>query len=666
MKKKDDILMEEELEEEEESQVAASTDEEDEDSEPEKPRKPKTILVPKVQNMDDYLMKHYKNYIIQELNKRLVDGELTEIVGVPVKSEHIIPGECCFRRFSYWRLNQCDFLIDIELRVELRVETPAGVDTDFYSFYVELWFSFCEDEEECEFERIGLLESKPEHEGEWKLDKYLVPILRRDEIDEYAEEIWAERCPDAAKDQKLRRPHALTEKMHLSVISLPLHKRGDTKSIIFFHEGTVMIQPDRAPGEHNDPPPVEEHVPANTIVINTHTEGGMGNDLDIYHECIHYEWHYLFYRLQDMHNNDLKQLKKVRRSAIKDKDTADPTYFMEYQARYGSYGLLLPKSFMLETVDRLYKDAFEGKRKDGYYDHDGRRYEYVARKIADEYVISKASVRARMIQLGYIAALGALNFVDGHYIVPFAFSDIGSCSGDGTYVIDRKSVSLLYRKDKEFKRIMQSGKFAYVDGHVVYCESDNVIHTIYGARLSGWANAHIDRVSLRFSKTYTGDHRYVYTFGQMNSKEAVENAFKFLDLSGKMTIKDMQRAADRLVDEMPLSFHGALAYIMKGRCTVDELVGRIPISRSTLLRLRTEERKQYNLDQVVAICVGLHLPPWLSDILLDRAHLTVKRYGPLAYYGIILDCFYMDTIQDVQDFVRNSGFDPLQLNFDAE
>ena len=80
MKKKDDILMEEELEEEE-SQVAASTDEEDEDSEPEKPRKPKTILVPKVQNMDDYLMKNYKNYIIQELNKRLVDGDLTEMNG---------------------------------------------------------------------------------------------------------------------------------------------------------------------------------------------------------------------------------------------------------------------------------------------------------------------------------------------------------------------------------------------------------------------------------------------------------------------------------------------------------------------------------------------------------------------------------------------------------
>ena len=52
---------------------------------------------------------------------------------------------------------------------------------------------------------------------------------------------------------------------------------------------------------------------------------------------------------------------------------------------------------------------------------------------------------------------------------------------------------------------------------------------------------------------------------------------------------------------------------MKGRVKVEELVERIHISRSTLLRLRTEERKQYDLDQIVAICVGLHLPPSLSE-----------------------------------------------------
>ena len=626
----------------------------------------KTVLVPKVQNMDDYLMRHYKSHILQELNKRLVDGEITGIVGTPVKSDRIVPGECCFRRFNYWRLNQCDFLIDIDLRLELRVETPSGLDTDFFSLYLELWFSFCaDDDEECTFDRIGLLEEMPDHEGAVKLDKYLVPILRRDEIDQYAEDIWANHYPEAVNNPKLRRPRDLAERLHLSVVTIPLYKRGDTRSIVFFHDADIMVLDNSEPGEHQESYH-EEQVKANTIILNSRTDGSFNYNLDIYHECIHYEWHYLFYRLQDMHNNDMKQLRMVRRSTVKDKDPTNPVQFMEFQACYGSYALMMPKTFMLETIESLYKDAYTGKRKDGYYDHDGRRLDYVARKIAGDYVFSKSQVRARMIQLGYVAAFGSLNYVDGKYITPFAFSDTGNCSGNETYVISRKNVSLLYKKDKAFQQIMQSGKFAYVDGHIVYCESDNVIQDTNGVRLSGWANAHIDRVSLRFSKTYTGNHRYTYTFGQMNNKEAVEHAFRFLDLSGTMTLKELQKAADHMAEEMPNSFHGALAYIMKGRCTVDELVRRIPISRSTLLRLRTEERKQYNLDQIIAICIGLHLPPWMSEILLERARLSVKRTGPYAYYGIILDCFYMDTILDVQQFITENGFDPLNLNFDTE
>ena len=320
----------------------------------------KTVLVPKVQNMDDYLIRHYKSYIIQELNKRLVNGEITEIIGMPVKSERIVPGECCFRRFNYWRLNQCDFLIDLDLRLELRVETPAGLDTDFFSFCVELWFSFCaDDDEECTFDRIGLLEEMPDHEGAVKLDKYLVPILRRDEIDQYAEDIWANHYPEAVNNPKLRRPRDLAERLHLSVVTVPLYKQGNTRSIVFFHDAGVMVLDNSEPGEHKDSYH-EEPIKANTIVLNSRTDGSYSYDLDIYHECIHYEWHYLFYRLQDMHNNDVKQLRMVRRSAVKDKDPANPVQFMEFQACYGSYALMMPKAFMLETIENLYKDAYAG------------------------------------------------------------------------------------------------------------------------------------------------------------------------------------------------------------------------------------------------------------------------------------------------------------------
>ena len=100
--------------------------------------------------------------------------------------------------------------------------------------------------------------------------------------------------------------------------------------------------------------------------------------------------------------------------------------------------------------------------------------------------------------------------------------------------------------------------------------------------------------------------------------------------------------------------------------TVEELEKRIPLSRRQILRLRTEDRKKYELDQVVAICIGLNLPPWLSEILLDKAGLSVKRYGTYGYYGTILDCFYMDTIKEVQTFLSDNGYDPLKLKFDPE
>lgn len=630
---------------------------------PKKVQKPKTIYVPKVQNMDNYFLKHYKSYVMQELNKQLVDGKLDQIIGIPVKSEKIESGECCFQRFNYWRINKTDFWIEIDLRMELRVETPAGIDTDFYWFFVELWFSFGDDEEECVFESIGRLEEKQEHEECWKLDKYLVPVLRRDEIDKYSEAMWEQYDPEAAKDPRQRNPRELAKKMGLSITNIRLYKRNHIKGIIFFHESTVLMQPDRLPGEREEVPPQEITIPALTIVLNSHADSTYDYDLDIYHECIHYDWHYLFYRLQDMHNNDTKELKMVKKTAINDRDYSNPIEFMENQARYGSYGLMMPATFMREAIEGIYKDCFANKRKNGTFDHDGRRYEVVGRSIANDYMLSKARVRARMLQLGYAAARGSLNYVDGRYITPFAFSETENSSGNETYVIDRKTIALLYKNDKQFQNIMQSGHFAYVDGHVVHCDSTNILHTYDGTRLSGWANAHIDRVSLRFSKVYTEDHKYTYTFGQMNSEEALKNSFKFLDMNGSMTIQEAERAKNKLMEDMPSSFHGALSYIMKGRMTVEELTKRIPISRNTLLRLRTEEKKNYNLDQIVAICIGLNLPPWLSAILLEKAGLTVKRFGAYGYYGTILDCFYMDTIQEVQDFLQSNGYEQLTLNF---
>jgi hypothetical protein len=68
------------------------------------------------------------------------------------------------------------------------------------------------------------------------------------------------------------------------------------------------------------------------------------------------------------------------------------------------------------------------------------------------------------------------------------------------------------------------------------------------------------------------------------------------------------------------------------------------------------------VDQVVALCVGLHLPPWLSCELTRRAGLMLRDIPEHRAFRYILDCLFMDSIDEVQRFLMANKFEPLNLN----
>ena len=86
------------------------------------------------------------------------------------------------------------------------------------------------------------------------------------------------------------------------------------------------------------------------------------------------------------------------------------------------------------------------------------------------------------------------------------------------------------------------------------------------------------------------------------------------------------------------------------------------MSRRTISRLRTEERRDYSLDQVIAICVALHLPPWLSREMIQRAGFILRPTKQHLAYQFILDCLFMDSVSDVQNFLVESGCQQLRLS----
>ena len=86
----------------------------------------------------------------------------------------------------------------------------------------------------------------------------------------------------------------------------------------------------------------EVQIETGTIVINDDSEDISKSRLAVYHECFHDEFHWLFFRLQEMHNDDLKTIQWVKKVRNQGKGPRNPLKMLEWEAREGARMLMLP------------------------------------------------------------------------------------------------------------------------------------------------------------------------------------------------------------------------------------------------------------------------------------------------------------------------------------
>ena len=97
-----------------------------------------------------------------------------------------------------------------------------------------------------------------------------------------------------------------------------------------------------------------------------------------------------------------------------------------------------------------------------------------------------------------------------------------------------------------------------------------------------------------------------------------------------------------ILRRLPSAFPEALAVLMKWRGLSSEaLASAILSSRATITRLRSNPDYVTTLDTIVALCIGLHLPPTIYPILIQMAghsfkaserHIAIQQLLPKAYY----------------------------------
>ena len=404
------------------------------------------MKAPVVQTMTKYLFAHYRLTMYAYLNKSLRRGQLGRLVGFSFTNRTINRDVCTFRSVNYWRIDRLNFWADVH--VSLFLSTQSGIRE--WRGYLCFWFS-AEDSGPLvgTIEEMTSEDEAPDRENMALLSPYLIPYFTSAKMDDEAENIWETYIHGALEDPELREARALAKAMGLSIKYVPLHEHKGVNSVLFLIDDFVTAA-------ENKEPPEEVSIPANTIVINTNAIKKEYSDFNIYHECVHYYEHYLFFCLQEMRHNDLLRMETEEIEITEDEEKVNnPVYWMEKQANRCAYGLMMPMRFMRGLMAEKSQSL---KR----YAHEGEKYEQIGLAIADELRIPHFRVRARMIQLGHIHAKGALNYVDRYKIQPYSFDEESLRQSEHTFNIDRLTAGDLYEKNAGFREVLDSGKFIYL------------------------------------------------------------------------------------------------------------------------------------------------------------------------------------------------------------
>ena len=222
----------------------------------------------------------------------------------------------------------------------------------------------------------------------------------------------------------------------------------------------------------------------------------------------------LFFQLQQLHNSDVMEIIRWKRVDVR-KQERGPVEWMEWQAHCGepvpSDAANAPSQTVAGGTGRL------KTRQAGIW---GIGLQAIGRALAKEYGVRNYQMRNRMIQLGYTAAKGVLNFVDDGYIEPFAFS-ADACRGSRTFVISPKETLEEYVRNQAFRELLDTGHYVYADGHICVNDPAYVVLRNGKLRLTEWANAHVDACCLRFVRSYYRDNRTRYVYGPAQQRRGV-------------------------------------------------------------------------------------------------------------------------------------------------
>ena len=548
-----------------------------------------------------------------------------------------------------------EFLVELYVQAVVRVEIVRNGNADVKRIKkmrrdVRLRYSF--DLRPCKLtcafiraivnEADSLLARNPD---KIRADKYLLPILREEDYPYLAEMILE---MEGFPRGKLLDAEALVKGMGLKIYQGVFPENG-VMGEIYFNFGTAMIV-DSATGEVR-----EANINPGTILMNRAAcvNRGMYSGT-LLHEGSHFLLALKHFLLQMSHGHQYCSYLCKRRGQRRQGERLTPVDIMEIQANK------LPGYLMI--------DEESGKRKaeellGRYLSRGIESMTGFVRDMAEYFGTTQTLARTRLEAMGFRDVRGILRSANGK-IVPAYFSDLRD---NQTYIIDHSDALKEYIANPEFRAVLDSGRYIYCEGHFCLKHPQYVkIDHMGRPHLTPYAREHMRESCLVFETVYGHVLRLLLN-GVLQKGRGGEKRVRYVTQDGASPITAEGQAFRRMImqeynlaTQVEASFNDRIVKLMEARkISKKQLAERTGLSDATIQSMRNDPERQFTIESIVAVCIGLHVPVEISLPLIESSPTKFLRSEEMSAYRYVLTHCYEQEVSQVNRFLVEAGYKPL-------
>ena len=603
--------------------------------------------------IEGYVENHIDDLDLQ-LNKINTVGDI-EISDIVVKFVDIgdLPG------------TEIEFDIVVEVEIYLR-EADYHYDE---SENCSQWFMLkCHGDLGCRLEdfaisKINVYDGRDRHAK--PMSNALVPIIYKKDLEDNATEFLRKHYSEALLKPMYVDPMILAKRMGLSVKVQSITRDFSVFGQLFFRNCDAEIYDDATDST------ITKRVEEKTIFVDPKAYflrnlGAVNNT--IVHECVHWDKHKKCFALEQLYNKDASRIRCEVIGGIKDIKRSD-TDWMEWQANSLAPRIQMPfkqfKNKAFEYIGKYQKELATANLIDVM--------EPVIDELSQFFGVSRMAAKIRMVDIGYEDAIGTFNYVDGKYVRPHSFK-AGAISKNQTFTISVYDAIRQCHENQSLLENMEVGKYLFVESHLCLNDSKYVYRDENGQTwLTDYARHHMDECCIVFdlilqSTNDYGEHYYTECVLFRDADSGLVFEAKFTPAGNEDVQKKAQELSMYNKDVMsiikeihPGDFGYSLKALMKwSGVTVEQLAEKSLISTKTLQRMRNESDYQTTIGTVIALCVGMQLPPPISRRFLDTAGFTIRYSSDeQMIYEFIIDGYYTHTIYECNELLTSNGFKEL-------